>query len=217
MLTFATIGVALAGYAATALLHVWGFEYAYGFVRLFSLDTEGNVPTYFSSLLHLISALLLSMCALLASRENSRQALYWWGLALFLLFMSIDEAVSIHELFMTPVRNLLDTGGIFFFAWVVPAFLILVVLAILYWPFIMSMPRSLMVRFLVAIGVFLSGAMGLEMIGGLIAENQGTDHASFYLITDLEETLELTGAVLFIRAILLHLAGIGRPVVVSVK
>ncbi|MGB1048380.1 MAG: hypothetical protein ACPG3U_01700 [Rhodothermales bacterium] len=71
---FVTILVlSMASLTALGLPFYGGYEYAYGFVPLFAVDMEGNIPTYFSSLLHLSSVLLISLIAFDARQKGSAQ------------------------------------------------------------------------------------------------------------------------------------------------
>src|SRR5690349_14641147 len=67
--------------------YILGHDQALGFVRLFYVDAEGNIPTFFSAMLLLFASLLLAFITVLkrSSRDSYR---YHWGiLALILLFM----------------------------------------------------------------------------------------------------------------------------------
>lgn len=203
---FVTILVlSMASLTALGLRFYGGYEYAYGFVQLFAVDMEGNIPTYFSSLLHLSSALLISLIAFDARQKGSADRVKWTGMAAIFLFLSMDEASSMHELLTYPMRELLGTSGILYFAWVVPAMIILIILAGIYWPFLRRLPKETFRGFLLAAFVFLSGAILMEFVGGWLAEQQGVDHLEFGMATEVEEVLEMTGVVIFIRTLLIYL------------
>jgi len=205
-LLFATVVVlSMASLTAMGLRFYGGYEYAYGLIPLFMVDGEGNIPAYFSSLLHLFSALLISFIAFGARHKGNARWMKWAGMSLVFLLLSIDEASSIHELLTYPVREFLGTGGILYFAWVVPAIIMLAVLAWLYWPFLRSLPKETFRGFMIAAFVFLSGAIGMEFIGGWLVEDRGADTLEFWLATEVEEFLEMTGAVIFIRTLLIYL------------
>ena len=107
--------------------------------RIFKVDREGSIPTYFSALMLLAAAGAL---AVIARRERGRRyARHWTGLAAIFLYLSVDEAVGIHELTIDPTRELLGVRGFLLFTWVVPAAALLVVFAVAYWRF-MAWSRS---------------------------------------------------------------------------
>lgn len=202
---FATIFVlSVASLTALTLRFYGGYEYAYGFIPLFTVDMEGNIPTYFSSLLHLSSALLISLIAFDARHKGSADHVKWMGMAAIFLFLSMDEASSMHELLTYPMRELLGTSGILYFAWVVPAMIILIILAGIYWPFLRRLPKETFRGFLLAAFVFLSGAISMEFVGGWLADQYGIDQLAFSIATEIEEVLEMTGVVIFIRTLLIY-------------
>ena len=61
--------------------------------------------------------------------------------------------------------------------------------------------RSLMIA---AALLFLSGAVGVEMISGSVMEHAGFNGQGYRLLTSLEEGLELAGILLFIHALFDH-------------
>ena len=60
--------------------------------------------------------------------------------------------------------------------------------------------------------LFLGGAVGLEMVGGSVAETEGIESLRYRLLANLEEGLELAGTLLFIYALLLEEARRNEPV-----
>jgi len=67
----------------------------------------------------LIASILLSFIASAHKKTNSPYVL-WAILAAIFLFFSIDEISSIHESLTAPVREIFNTSGLLFFAWVIP-------------------------------------------------------------------------------------------------
>ena len=89
--------------------YLLGIEETTEFVRLFHVAEEGNITAWFSSLLHLISAVLLAVIAKEKSSHQDRFSRHWFGLSIIFLYISIDEAARIHEIFGSS----LDLGGFF--------------------------------------------------------------------------------------------------------
>ena len=92
---------------------------------------EANVPTLYSSVALLSSSMLLAFIAL-AHKRNGSSSLPWVGLALVFLFLSVDEIASIHEKLGGPVRELLGTSGLLYFAWFIPYGIALLVFVAIY-------------------------------------------------------------------------------------
>ena len=175
--------------------------------RLFYVDSEQNIPSLYSTMLLLISALLLSVIAVLKSKQRAAYAKYWALLSVGFLVMAIDEAASIHEITIRPMRNLLGGGelGIFHFAWVVPGIILVLALAVYFLKFLSHLPANTRSGFLLAAALFIGGSIGFELIGGRYAELHGTQSLFYSLIVTVEESLEMAGVIVFIRALLVYI------------
>lgn len=175
-------------------------------VNFFDLDREWNLPTWYSSNSLLFSAILLFIIAYKKKADRDKYRLHWRILAFAFLYIGLDEIFQIHEMVNTPLRNLLHLEGIFHFSWTVPAGIILTVLAFLYTPFLMALPWRFSLQFLLSGMIYISGGLGLEMIGGYYASHVGKENFTYAVLTNLEEILEMTGGLLFIRALLSYFA-----------
>ena len=88
-----------------------------------------------------------------------------------------------------------------------PAARPLVLLAITYARFLIALPRTSMRAFLIAGFVYVSGALGMELVGGAYFTTHSND-VVYGVIATIEEMGEMTGMALFILALLDHLARI---------
>lgn len=183
-------------------------EYVPG-LALVSLDGEHNLPALFSTLLLLFAALLLALIARLARGQKAPDASKWTLLAVGFLFMSLDEAMALHEKLIDPLRGLLASQhlGIFYYAWVIPAIALVVALGLYFLPFMLRLPRRTAVAFVIAAAFYLGGALGVELIEGWWKEDHSYIDPVYHLLVTLEESLEMGGAILFIRALLGYIAG----------
>ncbi|MEW5930224.1 MAG: hypothetical protein AB1941_22425 [Gemmatimonadota bacterium] len=188
----------------------------YGFVPRFSLVEEANVPTWYSSAALLACAALLAAVARTEREAGSRFVLHWKVLALLFLGLSVDEAAALHELLIEPVRGALGAGGLFYFAWVVPALAALAVLGLAYLRFLAHLPPQTRRLFLAAAATFVGGAVGAEMAGGAWVESRGFHNAGSALLWTVEESLEMVGVVVFVYALLRHLELRGGAVTIWV-
>lgn len=166
-------------------------------ISLWSLSYEGNVPSWYASLLPLICAGLL---AWVAAVERTDRA-HWRGLALGFLYISIDEAVSLHEL----LSGLFDTEGVLRFGWVIPASALVLVLGLVYLGFLRRLARASARRFVLAGALYVTGAVLFELPLGWWTEHHGDDSLGYALIDWCEETLEFAGLTVFAAALLAHL------------
>jgi hypothetical protein len=94
------------------------------------LARETSIPTYYSSLLLLISAVLFGFIARLKQLLNSPYKYHWILLSVIFLLMSVDETASLHEQLNKPMRLMFNPSGILLFTWVIvaiPLFLLFVI------------------------------------------------------------------------------------------
>src|SRR6266545_5147574 len=75
-------------------------------MKLFDVNSENNVPTWFSSLLLFGDALLAGLVAALVRRAGGRDAGHWAALAVLLSLLSLDEVASLHERLPDPATAL---------------------------------------------------------------------------------------------------------------
>ncbi|HEX7022002.1 MAG TPA: hypothetical protein VF171_04025 [Trueperaceae bacterium] len=175
------------------------------------LSLEDNLPTYFSALMLLACAVLLLLISLAARRSGRPHSLAWAGLAAVFSYLSADEMLAWHEFLVGPFRALLHTSGLLYFAWVVPYGVLVIALALAYLRFFLWLPPRTRRLFALSALVFLSGAVGFEMLGGRYAELHGLDTAGMTndlgltVYQTIEETLEMAGVVLFIYALLSYI------------
>ena len=186
------------------------------FARQFALDRENNIPTYFSTVLLLLAFLLLLIIAILKKRQGNKYALHWKMLAFVFLFLSLDEAASIHELVSYHMGKTLGTSGLLYYAWVIPATIFVGICGGLYRGFLLHLPTKTRRLFLLAALVYIGGALGVEFIKAYYADLQG-ESFTFNLIVVVQETLEMIGMVLFIRALLEYLSSTRMEICIEEK
>lgn len=202
LLVLASIGGQLSKY-------LLGHGNLYGLVKLFYVDAESNFPTLFSIFLLFGAALLLALIAILKEREGAPDLSKWRILAGGFLLMSVDEAVSLHERLVRPMRALLGDDaqlGIFYYAWVIPGIALVCVLALSFLGFLRRLPRETRLTFMIAGALYIGGAIGVELIGGRYEELHGDQSLTYSMIATVEESLEMAGIILFIRGLLNYLS-----------
>lgn len=178
---------------------------AFGLVRLLDVDEEQSFPTYYSVILLFTAALLLAAISAVTRRVNGLHFGYWVGLAAIFLFLSIDEAVSIHELLTKPMRKLLRGSGnmLLFFAWIVPYAVVVLGVGIIYVRFLIKLPRRTAAFMVLSGALYLGGALGVEMLSGWYFKSHGEHFdLGYYLLSALEEAFETMGTVLFVWTLL---------------
>lgn len=197
----------LASIAGQLMFYMTGNK-LYGLVLLFDVDTEYNIPTFFSMLLLLFAALLLSVITILERKRTASHVLHWAILSFGFLFMAIDEVVAIHERLVNPLRRMLGPGnpGVFNFAWVIPGISLVLILALFFLKFWLRLPAKTRLTFLVASATYIGGCIGFELIGGHFAKLHGIHNFAYSVLTTVEESLEMAGVIFFIWGLLVYLA-----------
>lgn len=183
-----------------------GHGRVFGLVPLFNLNGEHNIPSFFSAFILSLASIILGFTYSLV--RKSTQAPYWLVLAIGFAFMALDEAVSLHERLVQPIRDLLGRDqhfGVFYFAWIIPALFIVMALGLCFIRFLQRLDKSTRNAFLMSAAVYLSGALGMEMVGGWYDEIYGPENLGYVLCFTVEETLEMLGVIYFIRSLLRYL------------
>ena len=215
-ITFVLAAVAsslvLVSFASQFLRYGLGHDYVYGLLpiteELFHVDREQNISTLFSVILLLCSGSLLVLIALLKRQRQDPDVSKWIILAAGFFYLATDEGWALHERLIEPVRGLLGEGelGMLYYAWIIPAMGIVILLGLLFLGFIRRLPHSTMWSFVMAGALYIGGAIGVEMLGGRQVESYGDKNLTYQLLTHLEESMEMGGAILFIHALLRYLA-----------
>lgn len=207
LLVFVILSVVIIalGVGREIYLFTFGAETFLRRLRHFELDGENTAIVWYSSLLILVNAAVLAVISILAAKRNHKMVFQWRLLAFVFVFLSLDETASFHESAAAPVKEALGLSGYFEFGWIVPAIMLVAVFVIYYTPFLFSLPRHIAVRFLFAGGVFVGGAVGLEMVGGNIVDATGSRTGVYLVASTIEETFEIIGMTLFLAALLRYL------------
>lgn len=172
-----------------------------GFVPEFDLAKENNIPTYFSALLLLSASLLVGLIARLVRKTGALFYRHWLALSLIFAYLSVDEAASLHERLGEPVRYVLDPGGVFTYAWVIPGMGLLALFVLAYGRFFLHLPLRWKALFGGAGALYVLGALGLEMLGAWYASQYGVTF-TLSMITLAEEVLEKGGIACFVYGLL---------------
>ncbi len=184
-------------------LHTNGLEEDTFFFKKFNFDTEKNVPSIFSSVLLFSAAVLLFKIAMTRLTFISKKY-FWYSLSIVFLFLALDELLRIHEKIgkLFPVSE--NTPDVFHYAWVIPYGIVTLCIGILYIKPLLKLPKQTLLLFILAGCIFISGAIGLEMIAGW-SISQATETLisvrttpQFFILYTIEELLEMLGVTLFI-------------------
>lgn len=203
--------VTMALFACCAVLTVAGVVAAWFAAQeqwkyqLFELNTEANVPTWFSAAQIAFAALLAWGCASLHRSRGLGGTASWRLVAGALLFVSVDEVAQFHEQISYQVRQSLDTDGLLRFAWVIPYGGAVVVLAVLLLGWWRSLPSATRRMLVICAAMFVVGALGLELVEGAYESWRGKDFG-LRALTVVEEALEMFAVAALVGVFLRHLS-----------
>lgn len=175
-------------------------------VQGLDLNGERNFPVWYQTMaLAVCGLVLVAIGKAHHSLGSPRYGGYWAGLGIVFLLLSVDELTSIHERSMEPIRSALGIAdGFLYFAWVIPAMVLLPAFAVVLKPFLGSLPPDTRTRLLIAGTVFVCGAVGFEMVGAYFFAGENESWAAYTISISFEESLEMVGVVLFLRALLMY-------------
>ncbi len=176
------------------------------FESISNVDKEQNIPTLYSWSTLLFCAVLLFVIAQAKKIAGDRYVNYWRALAVIFVYLSLDEAMMIHEKFIEPLRTSLNASGFLYYAWVIPGAIFVMIFLLGFLKFINALPTNTKRLFLTAGTVFVSGAIGMELLSGSYAELYTNNNFTTAILTSIEEFMEMIGIVIFINALLSYIS-----------
>ena len=182
---------------------IYGFGADKHWLDVVNMDRELNLPTLFSTLLLMMSAVLLQRLSTIEWNDNAAD---WTLLSRIFGFLALDEALQIHEILILPgLRHQIHPA--LASTWVIPYGLIALGLLWRFRRFLTALPAKTSARFLRAGSIYLTGAIGMEMVGSFAVRSGLIRLHSFWYgaITGIEESLELFGLILFLYALMQEL------------
>jgi len=191
----------LAHILAMTMTYAYGRSFFYGLVPLFDFALEKNAPTYFSSFLLLLNGALLFVLWK-STTSAARPERIWLVLAIVFCFLSLDEFAGLHELMIKPIRDLSGASGAFFFAWIIPYGIAVLVLAMWVIPAIWKLGRNFFLLFTTAAFFYVGGAIGIEMLEGIYFEYAGVADRNYRMISSTQEVMEVVGLLILVHTLL---------------
>jgi hypothetical protein len=171
------------------------------FVSLLGVSGEGKIPTWYSAATMLFCSFLVALIAFWKKKTAAPYVPQWIILAILFALMSLDEATSIHEMTTGPIREAFNTQGGFYYAWVIPGIIFVILFGILYLRFIRHLPSKTRNLFVLAGLVYVGGVLGMEIVGSAYTSRFGWS-LTYGVLASIEEILEMSGIVIFIYALL---------------
>lgn len=191
----------VAGILVDILKYCFGHGHLWEFYPLFHLDSESNFPNLYQGVSIATTAFVLRMVSRVVGSQGGPDAGRWRLLSWIFFYVALDELTVLHERTIEPLRAVFHTSGALYFAWLILGFLAVVLLAVIAIPWLKRLPRSLALWFLAGAFIYLSGTLGMEMVGGWHASRFGINDLTYALMADTEEILEMTGVLVFLSAV----------------
>jgi hypothetical protein len=205
-------GTLCAGAVFIALVNVFSDLYHFfsgggylKFSRFFSFDSKISIPTWYSSTLMLICALLLGAIANHSRGKGDRDWVPWGFFALVFLALSLDEVAGIHVRINFMTRYVLQSQAIRYGMYLMIAASVGLVLWVCR-KFFARLPKE--TRWQLSAGsLFYIGSVAIDRFDKRIWREQDfyTVSQTPGLFTALDELLELVGLVIFIYALLTYI------------
>ncbi|MBZ0308985.1 MAG: hypothetical protein K8I82_23170, partial [Anaerolineae bacterium] len=173
----------------------------YNLVEICNSNREESIPTWYAVVLLLVCAVLLFIIARAKRHSNERYSGRWFVLGLIVLYLSIDEGAAIHEIFSTPVEELLQPTGYLSFGWIWIGVPLLIVFVLAYLKFFWHLPAQTRRLFLLAGILYVTGAVVIESISANQWYLDGDASLTYSTISMIEELFEMLGVVVFIYAL----------------
>lgn len=201
-LTLAVLCITFVAVAVKFIAYFSGHNELLGLIRQFDLNGEANIPAWYSSVTLLICSVLLATIASVKNANGDKYALHWKTMAIVFLFLALDEVAQIHEMITVQVRRTaFHPSGFFYYSWVIPYGIVVIILGLSYLRFLAHLPAKIRWLFVIAGGMYVGGALGMEMVAGFHRSLYWNKDVVHTMMTIVEEFLEMTGIVVFIYAL----------------
>ena len=202
---FAIVTVVIAlGLFAYVSPYITGHDFLFGFLRLLDVGREQSIPTYISAINLLLASILACIIYNFEKANSLPRSVYWLILSILFLFLSIDESAGIHENFENVHDYLVHKELIFPILythnWLPFGVLFVFAIVIVLLPFLSNLSTDTLRNFLIAGGVFVTGAIGLEFLGAVMLETgmaESTMDMTYLVRRLFEEGFEMYGVAIF--------------------
>lgn len=175
---------------------------------LFRLDMKANIPAFFSGLLFAVSAGLSVLVWRRGRWGGASQSAGWILVAFVMLVLSFEELFGVPDQIGGLIRGFFRTlvgGGQL--ARALPYVFLLLVVGAVFWPLWRKLSSRARALFALAAVLYVTGAMLFEYLGRVVYT--GPDGGFAYAVVNImEETLEMSGLVVLVYALLSLLEGV---------
>jgi len=194
----------VAAHVLVVVMGHFGHHHLFGFSERLNMTEEAAFPSFFSALALAACSLTAGFLARAADLQRDRRA--WAILCVGFLFLAFDEATVIHELLDETALSL---GGAFFYVWVIPyGVAVLVAVGVLF-PFWRRLPQAPKWGLALGASILVASALGMEMVESMIVSRTGDeiyDTGRMMLFLVIEEGGEMLGVAVLLRTLIAQLS-----------
>jgi len=184
---------------------------------MWNLDEENNVPTWFASMVLALVGFGFAFVGLMKYQQRERHWWQWFAIALIPLFLSLDDMAQLHEALSDPLSDEYGFGGLLRWAWIVVAIPVVLILTVLFLPFLTRLPRRTAALLLLGAGVTFSGGVILEMFEGWRVDASGQGGLLLFSMVTVQEMTEMLGSIIALYAVIDYAAGYRPELVLHVE
>jgi hypothetical protein len=193
-----TVLVMVSVFALLFALHLYHLYVYYAdgvHIKFLDFNYEHNLPTFFAALNLIISGYLLIHIARSKAPADYRRA--WMVLGFIFFFLALDEWGMIHDGRLKDYREVFTNYDHLWFLWVIPYSILVIVFGVAYLKFFLHLPDKYKWLFALSGGLFVFGALVMEVIGAPRAKHGDREDILYVLYTTIEESLEFIAIILF--------------------
>lgn len=176
--------------------------------KIFNVDKEHNLPSLYSSYLILFAAFILFAIYLLEkNKPGAIKPAKWLLLGLIFVYLSMDELEDIHERLGRYLRATFHTSGWMHYVWIVPFFVLGLIVFFYFLPFLRRMPFRTTKKFVLAGFIYAGSAILGDLLGGKYIDTHPTNKFGmpYIIMYHFEETGEMLGMCFFIYVLLQYI------------
>ncbi len=201
------VAVLVGIHVVLTVVHYEFTELPWLFRQIFDVDEEDSFPTWYSAVALFMTAACLAVHGWGSASARHEGIIAWRGLAAGFAFLSIDEIAGMHETFNSVTE----------FSWAIPGAAVGAIVGLVYLRFMWRLPRRTAIAFAIGGAIYLGGAVGIELLTEPFLENDALDTLPYNIWTAVEEGMEMGGVLIFLGALLKHMAGGAADLVVQFR
>ena len=184
------------------------------FAAAFNVDAEGNISALYSALAILSCAYLLWVIARVERETSGRFSRQWTLMSIIFLGLACDELLALHE----GLNDNADLSSITPFSWVAFGMGFVFMFTLIFFRMVVQLPSPIRRLFILAGLIYLSGAIGMEIVAGhFVVPVWGDQGMKYVFCAATEEFLEMIGIVVFNYALLTYLVQGRREIALALE